>query len=686
MSSRLYERTEEISAIDAALDRLGKGRGSCLVLEGRAGCGKSTLMDYAVERGRERGARTWVVRARHLASAAPFEVLRRLLGPAVEEAGGVEALDGAARFAIPLFTPGADLSQGVDYGCQWLIAWLAERSPLVLAIDDAHWADGASLRVLLDVQADISAQPVTMLVASRPVENQEVQGLLAAMAAQPECQVLVAGDALARGRGRGRGGQARSTRHRRLRRRVPQGLARQRVLPPRAAAGPTSRDSRPNRQSFVRNGTLSLRRTVAWRLARARPRGHRAGAGCSRSWATAARCTWPRSWRGSRRRPRSSTPPGSRWRASSSTATLWSSSTPCSVRRWRPSCPTWSRASSMPARPRLLWLSGEPPESVALHLVNSPGSGDAEVAAFLTEEGEAALEAGSIALATQLLRRALDEPAPAGERPRILVALGRAEHALSQLDVARQHLEAAMESDDRPMMLTAAAELFDVLLDAGQFADLGRLHQRVVELDPTGDSLAELRLQAQLLGNVFMAVEPGLTLPPGLAEIDAHDLPVERDIQRYLLVTVAIFERTMQRGTTQGLVDNLRRAVAGLQGLQEGSLSLWDARAALEAATFLADDEFAEADAIFERLGSSVSRLRASAPSLQSELAHRRLLSALGKGDYEDVLAAITLAEQRTAHPEKSRFTAGYRFIRGWIALERGDYAAAGELLVGEDG
>ena len=175
-------------------------------------------------------------------------------------------------------------------------------------------------------------------------------------------------------------------------------------------------------------------------------------------------------------------------------------------------------------------------------------------------------------------------------------------------------------------------------------------------------------------------------MPPGLAEIHAHDLPVERDIQRYLLVTVAIFERTMQRGTTQGLVDNLRRAVAGLQGLQEGSLSLWDARAALEAATFLADDEFAEADAIFERLGSSVSRLRASAPSLHSELAHRRLLSALGKGDYEDVLAAITLAEQRTAYPEKSRFTAGYRFIRGWIALERGDYAAAGELLSARTG
>ncbi len=112
-----------------------------MLLEGRAGRGKSTLVEYAVERARERGARTLVARARHLTSAAPFEVLRRLLGPAVEEAGGVDVARGRRQVRDPLFTPGADLSQGVDYGCQWLIAWLAERTPLVLAIDDAHWAD-----------------------------------------------------------------------------------------------------------------------------------------------------------------------------------------------------------------------------------------------------------------------------------------------------------------------------------------------------------------------------------------------------------------------------------------------------------------------------------------------------------------------------------------------------------------
>jgi DNA-binding CsgD family transcriptional regulator len=679
MTSRLYERTVEISAIDAALDRLGKGRGSCLVLGGRAGRGKSALMDYAVERGRASGARTWVVRARHLASAAPFEVLRRLLGPAVEEAGGVDALDGAARFAIPLFTPGADLSQGVDYGCQWLVAWLAERSPLMLAVDDAHWADGASLRVLLDVQADISVQPVTLVVASRPVENPEVQGLLAAMAGAPDCEVLAPGtlsrDAVAEIVTEKLGQPASSAF-------VDECLkvSRGNAFYLHELLRPYQTDAQPNRQSFVRNGTLSLRRTVSWRLGELGPEATALaqaaavmGDGCSLRLAAEL----------ARVEEATAVEQASRLEV----ASILQHGDP--VEFLHPllraaveaELPDVVRGELHARAARLLWFSGEPPESVALHLVNSPGSGDAEVAVFLAEEGEAALEAGSIALATQLLRRALEEPAATEELPRILVALGRAEHALGRLDEARQHLEAVMESEDRAHVLTAAAELFDVLIDAGQFADLGRLHQRVVELEPRGGSLAEVRLQAQLLADVFMAVEPDLALPPELAAIDADAMSVERDIDRYLLVIAAIYERTMQRGTTHRLVDNLRRAVAALDGVADGTLSVWDTRAAIEAATFLADDEVTEADAILESVAPSVQRLRSSAPALQSELEHRRLLSAVAKGDYEDVLAAIALAEQRTAHLEMSRFTAGHRFIRGWIALQRGDYTAAGELL-----
>ncbi len=686
MSSRLYERTEEISAIDAALDRLGRGRGSSVLLEGRAGRGKSTLVDYAVERGRQTGARTWVVRARHLASAAPFEVLRRLLGPAVEEAGGTDALDGAARFAIPLFTPGADLSQGVDYGCQWLIAWLAERSPLVLAIDDAHWADGASLRVLLDVQADIAGQPVTMVVASRPVENPEVQRVLAAMAAEPDCTVL-APATLSRA-------SVAEIVSEKLGRPADDAFVDECLKVSRGNAfylhellRPYQTDSRPNRQSFVRNGTLSLRRAVGWRLGELGPEASALaqaaavlGDGCALHLAAEL--------------ARLEEPTAVEQASRLEVASILLHGDP--VEFLHPllraaveaELPEVVRGELHARAARLLWFSGEPHESVALHLVNSPGSGDAEVAAFLAEEAEAAFEAGSVALATQLLRRALEEPAPADERPRVQVGLGRAEHALGHLEAARQHLEAAMESEDDAVMPVAAAELFDVLLDAGAYDDVGRLHRRALELQPSGDTEAEVRLRAQLLANVFMAVEPGLDLPPDLAAVDAERLPVARDIDRYLLVAAAIYERTMQHGTTQRLVENLRRAVRGLVGADDATLSVWDARTAIEAATFLADDEIAEADAILDLVAPSVARLRSSAPGLQDYLEHRRIVSAMSKGDFEDALAAIDLIEQRRPRQGMSHSTAGHVFIRGWIAFQRGDYAAAGRLLAertGED-
>ena len=200
----------------------------------------------------------------------------------------------------------------------------------------------------------------------------------------------------------------------------------------------------------------------------------------------------------------------------------------------------------------------------------------------------------------------------------------------------------------------------------------------MLALEPRGDSMAEVRLRRSCSSNVFMAVEPGLALPQELAEIDSHALPVERDIDRYLLVMAAIYERTMQHGTTQRLVDNLRRAVAGIGMRTTRRISVWDARTAIEAATFLADDEVDEAEAVLDRVATSVAGLRSSAPVLQADLEHRRLMLAMAKGQFEDVLAAISLVEQRTAPGEMSRFTAGHRFIRGWIALQRGEYDEAG--------
>ncbi|HEX4685345.1 MAG TPA: AAA family ATPase [Nocardioides sp.] len=676
----LYERTGETASIDAALERLDEGRGSCLLLEGRAGRGKSTLVEYAVQRARERGAQTLVARARHLTSAAPFEVLRRLLGPAVEEAGGVEALDGAARFAIPLFTPGADLSQGVDYGCQWLIAWLAERAPLVLAVDDAHWADGASLRVLLDVQAEIAYQRVTMVIASRPVENPEVQRLLAAMAAQPDCEVLAPAALSRKAVG--------ELVVERLGRPVADDFVDECVKVSRGNAfyltellRPFEADVRPDQKAFVRNGTLSLRRTVSWRLGELGPG---AAALAQAAAILGDGCSLQQAAELARLEGAVAVSEAARLEV----ASIFAHGDPveflhpllrAAVEAELPDV----MAGELHARAaRILWYTGEDPGSVAQHLVASPGSGDSAVSAYLSEQGRVALDAGSVGVATRLLKRALDEPAPPEQRDDILLSLGRAEHRALDLEAAGEHLNAAFESGDRGVALQAAADLFDLVDDANLYDDVGRIHEGALALRPFGDSEAEVILRACLLINVIMGVDVGIgELPAPLAHVDAGTLPTDRDVDRHLVVWAAVFGRSRHGGSTERLMVELRHALASLPASPD-EFTLWDARAALAAAVFLADDDLDESDAVLAGLVAPVAaRLAGVRPQLQAELDHRQIMHAISRGSFEDAVAQIDAAAEFTARHGVIGFEDLRRFARGRIALDQGDYPLAASLL-----
>ena len=53
------------------------------------------------------------------------------------------------------------------HGLYWLVANLAARQPLVLAVDDAHWADAPSLRWLAHLAARVEHLPVALLLAVR---------------------------------------------------------------------------------------------------------------------------------------------------------------------------------------------------------------------------------------------------------------------------------------------------------------------------------------------------------------------------------------------------------------------------------------------------------------------------------------------------------------------------------------
>ena len=53
------------------------------------------------------------------------------------------------------------------HGLYWLTANLSERHPVFLAVDDAHWADPASMRYLQYLASRLSDVPVLLAVAIR---------------------------------------------------------------------------------------------------------------------------------------------------------------------------------------------------------------------------------------------------------------------------------------------------------------------------------------------------------------------------------------------------------------------------------------------------------------------------------------------------------------------------------------
>ena len=150
---RLRERERELAAVEVLLER----RGRVLLVEGRSGIGKTSLVEAACARADELGHEVVRARGSELESGFAFGVVRQLFERRVAcaEAGEREALlAGPAAAARPLLSgepaaqPAGDSSFAVLHGLYWLVVNLAASRPLLIAVDDAQWADEPSLRWL----------------------------------------------------------------------------------------------------------------------------------------------------------------------------------------------------------------------------------------------------------------------------------------------------------------------------------------------------------------------------------------------------------------------------------------------------------------------------------------------------------------------------------------------------------
>lgn len=174
----LVGRDAELDAIGAWLNESADSP-SALLIEGEPGIGKSALFAAGVQIARERSyliLRAWPAEPE---SGLAHAVLGDLLGPVADSV--LERLPAPQRTALEAallrtWAAGAEPDRlALGLGVRGALAILATRGPVLVAIDDAHWADEAStealrfaLRRLAGVRVRVLATLRTGVISRRP--------------------------------------------------------------------------------------------------------------------------------------------------------------------------------------------------------------------------------------------------------------------------------------------------------------------------------------------------------------------------------------------------------------------------------------------------------------------------------------------------------------------------------------
>jgi DNA-binding CsgD family transcriptional regulator len=200
---QLLDRDAEAAVIAAAIGAARTGAGSALIVEGTAGIGKTALLAHAGQVGAEAGMSVRSARSGEFEGSYPWGVVRQIFDDIVRD----DAADGprrllrdAGRLAAPALglgdagtAPGRlrDEEFAILHGLYWLTADLARTLPLLLLIDDLHWADRPSLSFAAHLARRLDGLPVLLIASARPVRPYEDQGrLLGSLHDEPALSVI----------------------------------------------------------------------------------------------------------------------------------------------------------------------------------------------------------------------------------------------------------------------------------------------------------------------------------------------------------------------------------------------------------------------------------------------------------------------------------------------------------------
>ena len=196
----LFERGAELATIERATRSAAAGEGSVILIQGHAGVGKTALLQAALERLTGFGVDVLTARAAETEKEFSFGVVLQLLQRrivALSPSEREDVLSGAASLARPLLEGagvqalgGPEAAFAFMHGLYWVVANLAERRPIVLAVDDVHWADASSVRFLATLANRLEGLSATIVLTRRLGESVTAPEALDAIAEVPTASVI----------------------------------------------------------------------------------------------------------------------------------------------------------------------------------------------------------------------------------------------------------------------------------------------------------------------------------------------------------------------------------------------------------------------------------------------------------------------------------------------------------------